>query len=487
MKKSLKINAILNAIKQCCAIAFPLITFPYVSRILGNEGYGIYSFSNSVVSYFVLLAGLGISTYAIREGAKIRDNQSKINDFASELFTLNIFSVFISYALLILLIAFSSKLQLYTVFIFVQSLTIPLALIGMDWVNSIYEDYLYITIRYIAVQTLALIAMFTFVSTSDDVLKYCIISVLASSGGNLLNIFYIRKYVHVRIKLCKSIVNHLKPLLILFVNSIAITIYVNSDITMLGVYYSDGVVGIYSFASKIYNIIKQLINAVVIVSIPRIAYLLGNEKEAVNNYLSKIFNSVIMLIFPAIAALCGMPSTIIMIAGGDQYLPGTTVLIVLSIALFFAIVASIFTNCILIVNRDEKKCLISTGISAGVNIGLNFILLPRFGIIGAAITTVIAEFINCCIQGYYSARYFNLKDIHIIEVIKVFIASAPIFFICFLCERSIQNVFIRFGIEFICSVVIYTILLAIGKNKIFNECITWIKNRALHGHIGDAK
>lgn len=487
MKKSLKVNAVLNAIKQCCAIAFPLITFPYVSRILGSEGYGIYSFSNSIVNYFVLLAGLGISTYAIREGAKIRDDQLKINDFASEIFTLNIFSVIISYVLLIFLILFSTKLQFYTAFIFVQSLTIPLALIGMDWINSIYEDYLYITIRYIVVQTLALIAMFAFVKTNADVLKYCIISVLASSGGNLLNIFYVRKYVRVRIQLCKDIISHLKPLLILFVNSIAITIYVNSDITMLGIYYSDGVVGIYSFASKIYNIIKQLINAVVIVSIPRIAYLLGNEKETVNNCLNKILNSVIMLIFPAIAALCGMPSTIIVIAGGDQYLPGTSVLIVLSIALFFAITASVFTNCILIVNRDEKKCLISTGISAGVNIGLNFILLPRFGIIGAALTTVIAEFINCFMQGYFSSRYFKVKDIKVGEVVKVLFASVPIFFICFLCERTVQSIFIRFGIAFICSVVVYVILLAVEKNEMFNECIKWLKNIVFNRLFGEIK
>ena len=91
-QKSLGVNALLNGIKQCCSIIFPLITFPYISRVLGSDGYGKYSFSSSVTSYFILLAALGIYTYAIREGAKIRDNQKSINQFCSQVFSINVCS-----------------------------------------------------------------------------------------------------------------------------------------------------------------------------------------------------------------------------------------------------------------------------------------------------------------------------------------------------------------------------------------------------------
>ena len=137
-------NAFLNMTKQICAVIFPLITVPYVSRILQRENYGKYNFGNSIVSYFILIAGLGIVNYAIREGARIRNDRKKLNRFANEVFTINIYSTIIAYILLFIIVHFSAKLKLYQPLIFVQSLSIILTTLGADWVNSIFEDYLYI-------------------------------------------------------------------------------------------------------------------------------------------------------------------------------------------------------------------------------------------------------------------------------------------------------------------------------------------------------
>ena len=224
MAKSIKINAVLNAVRQSLSVIFPLITFPYVSRILGSSEYGRYTFSSSIISYMSLLASFGISNYAIREGARFRNDKSRLNTLASDLFTINIVTTIVAYIVIYILINCNKKLYDYKFLIAVQSLSIILTTIGMDWVNTIYEDFLYITIRYAIIQVLALIAVFAFVKDQNDTAIYCAILVLGSYGGNLINLIYIRKYIHITINFKLKIQQYIKPLSILFVNSLATVI-----------------------------------------------------------------------------------------------------------------------------------------------------------------------------------------------------------------------------------------------------------------------
>ena len=465
-QKSLKVNAVLNGIKQSCSILFPLITFPYISRVLGSEGYGKYGFSFSITYYFILFAALGISTYAIREGAKIRDDQGQIDRFCSEVFSINVVSLLLSYILLILLIFLNPKIRSYSPYILIQSTAMIMATIGTDWINSIYEDYFYITARYIAVQFLALLAMFIFVRTPADLWKYCIIATLATNGGNLINTFYVRKRVHVRFVFHMNFRKHIVPLLILFVNSLAISVYVNSDVTMLGFFADDNIVGIYSFSSKIYNMLKQLVNAIIVVSIPRISYVLENKPELYKTYLQNVFNYLNIFLFPVVIGMLMMSRQIIYIAGGAQYLDGTVSLQILSLATIFAIYASLFTNCVLIVNRQENKCLQATIISAVINVGFNFILIPRVGMNGAAITTVIAEVVNCILQIYFSKKYYDYRELQLRPLLPSLLGSALIFVVCFIVKRMIASYVSCFAIAFIGSVVVYgTVMLIFNKDQ----------------------
>lgn len=467
--RSLKVNAVLNGIKQSCSILFPLITFPYISRVLGSDGYGKYSFSFSITYYFILLAALGISTYAIREGAKIRDDQEKISGFCSEVFSINVLSLLFSYALLISLILANTKVRSYAPYILIQSSAMIMATIGTDWINSIYEDYLYITVRYIVVQLLALIAMFVFVRTPDDLWKYCIIATLATNGGNLINIFYVRKRVHLKFLFHMNIRKHIAPLLILFVNALAISVYVNSDVTMLGFFADDKAVGIYSFSSKIYNILKQLVNAIIVVSIPRISYVLANKPEEYKSYLQNIFNFLSLFLFPLVVGMLTMSREIIYIAGGEQYLDGTLSLQILSVATIFAIYSSLFTNCVLIVNRQEKKCLQATIISALINVGLNFVFIPLMGMNGAAITTVIAELINCVMQVTFARKLYDFRELNIKPILPSLLGSVLIFVVCILVKSVITSYIPCFVVAVVASVVVYFgVVLIFNKNYVLD-------------------
>ena len=150
-KNMLKKNAILNVIKQSTSILFPMITLPYFSRILGAEYYGKINFANSIINYFVLIAGLGISSYAIREGARIRDNTNKLTEFVNQMFSISAISTIVSLALLVIIMNTVIKLREYRSLLIVYSLIIVLNFIGSDWINNIFEDFEYITLRFVLV------------------------------------------------------------------------------------------------------------------------------------------------------------------------------------------------------------------------------------------------------------------------------------------------------------------------------------------------
>ena len=468
---SLKVNAALNGLKQCLGILFPLITFPYVSRALGEDGFGQYSFSWSVISYFVLFAGLGINTYAMREGVKIRDNKAEINRFCSEAFTINFITTLISFAILFTAILFSEKIRVYFPLIMIQSMAMILNLEGRDWINSIFEDYLYITVRYLAIQMVSLILMFLLIKEPSDVWKYCIIAIFSSFGGNIPNIFYAKKYADTRITRRPEIERHLPGLLILFITQIAITIYVNADITMLGFYASDSVVGIYSLASKIYSMIKQVVNAMVIVTLPRMTYILQNTPEEYEGILKKISSFLTVILLPMACGVFMLSEELILIAGGPGYLVGKVSLKILSAAMILAVFGSFCMNSILIAHGLEKECLKATAISAVSNVVLNFAALPLLGMDGAAITTILAEALNLIILLNSSGKVVELKMFDLLHILQCALACISVIGVCKVLKSFCSGAGATLLLSVICSSVVYFSVLLIMDNKYIKELI----------------
>lgn len=472
MGNSIKINALLNTARQGMSVIFPLVTFPYVSRILGNIEFGRYSFSASIISYFLLISTFGINIYAVREGSRIRNNRQKIEKLVSDLFTINIFTTLIAMTLLILLVLLNGKVYDYRELICIQSLSIILTAVGVDWINTIYEDYLYITIRYVVIQVIALIAIILFVDSPQDVSMYCMILTLASYGGNIVNLIYVRKYIKLKVNFQLNIKRYFSPLFILFINSLATVIYVNSDITMLGLYMSDSEVGVYSFSSKIYNMIKYLINAALMVTVPRLAYILAKDNVNYKKSLARVTNVMIMLIFPCTTMIFLLSKSIIIVVGGNEYLEGVYTLQILSVSLIFALLASITSNCILILNRKEKRCLVGTTTSAICNVALNVLLIPIIGIEAAAITTVLAEFINMNIQIFFVRKDLKMK-LYMDKIILLFtlmivfvVVAAFMFFKTVIYGDTFVNSLEMIIGVFLTSVCTFFLLFYLFKNKL---------------------
>lgn len=470
-KKSIRKNAVLNIIKQCCSVVFPLLTFPYVSQNLGVDTYGTFNFANSVVNYFVIFAALGVNAYAIREGSRLKNRKDDFSEFVNEVFTINVFSALVSIISMVLLLVLWKRLDKYVFLVLVLGISIILNTVGLDWINNIMEDFEYITIRYIVFQLIALIMILIFVRKPSDILKYALIYVFANAGPGLLNMFYIRRYVKPKLVITLNLKRHLKPMLLLLCNTLAVSIYVNSDLTLIGIIKSNYEVGLYSVAAKIYNIVKQLLNAFCVVVIPRISYYLSCDcEQEYNKLLNKTFNVLIGLVMPSIVGLFFLSKDIITIISGNEYAGGAASLQILCISLLFSVLGCFFTTVILIPNRYEKIVLISTLISAFSNLILNFLFISRLGIEGAAITTVISEFMVMVIAVYYSKKLW-IMDKQIKNFISYVIASVGIGIILCVVSSVISNTLIKLFISIVLCIVFYIGVLIVFKNEYILEMI----------------
>lgn len=472
---SLGKNAFYNILKQLCSVIFPLITLPYVSRILQAENYGNYSFSSSFVSYISFIACLGISTYAVREGARVRNNKDEVNKFVNEVFTINVISTVIAILTMFIIVNYVKEIREYKYVIYILAINIIFTTIGTDWVNIVYEDYSYIAVRYVLTHILSLFLLFLFVRSRNDILWYALVSISGNVCANIINFFHVRKKYDLHSKIVRRSLKtkHIVPIFVLFSSGIALNIYINSDVTVLGIIKGDYAVGIYTVATRIYFMVKTMINSVTTVVIPRASSMLESEDNSEVSLLYKqTLSAVVLLSIPALIGLISMSDEIILLLSGGEYLNAAVPLRILSIALIFATLGSVFVNCILTPHRMEKTVLKFTLVSAVVNIILNIILIPRFGYNAAALTTVIAEAIMCLCSYYYSRKIYILNINNEIKIALV--GSFFIFIICSLGRILIEWYVLRLCICITISILLYIFYLIIVKNNFFYE---WIMNR----------
>lgn len=464
-KKSVKLNVIFNVVRTSCSVVFPLITFPYISRVLQADNYGKVNYANSIVSYFALIAALGISNYAIREGASFRNDRARYNQFANQVFTINLVTTVTAYILLGGTVFFVSGLHDYTTLIAIQSAAFLFTTLGVEWLYSTYEEYFYITVRSICVQVVSLIAMFLFVKTADDYVIYAAITVFSSAGAYIFNFIHSRKYVHLRIVKNTEWKTHIKPMLIMFCNSLTITIYINSDTTVLGAFMGDYAVGIYSVATRVYTIVKQLLNSITTVILPRCSALVGAGKtEEYNKLFEKTIKSMLTLVLPAMVGLFMLSDEVILLIAGESYLPGSTALRILSLALGCAVIAYTLVQLVLLVWKKDKQYLRSTVVSAVANLGLNFIAVPLWGWNGAALTTFLAEAIVLCSAIWYSRGLVKVNALGR-TLISCAFGCAGIVLVC-AAGKMIDMYILRVIVSIIGSIAVYGIIMLLTKNEI---------------------
>ena len=480
-KKSLGVNALLNGLRSALNLIFPLITFPYVSRVLSVDGMGIYNFSNTYVNYFVLIAGLGVATYAVREGAKYRDNKEQISEFASQIFTINMVSTLIAYLLLIGSLLIFSNLRNYVTCILVFSLQLFFTTIGTEWLYTIYEEYQYITIRSIVFKIISIVLLFLLVHSSNDYLWYAAITVFAGVGSNILNYIHAKSFCKIKFVRDTNWKYHLKPILVIFASAVAITLYISSDTTILGLLKDNYAVGIYGVAVKIYTIVSGLISGLLVVTIPRLAMLIGKRRvKEYSHVLQEVINSVSILGLPAAVGLVMLSKEVILIIAGKKYLDGTLSLQIITWALIFSNYSTIFNQCVLIPLKRESKTLRNTVITGLVNVGLNFIFIPLWSYDGTALSTVIAEFMVMVMNGWSARDYVGpiLKSKRTFKsILDSIVGCLGIAMVCVLLKLGISSLILRTVLSIGLSVIMYGAILVFLKNEIALEYLNKVIDR----------
>ncbi len=390
-KKSIKKNALFAIIKNFANIAFPIITFPYISRILNPDGIGKINFANSYIDYFIMLAGLGLGSYAGREVAKIRDDQTALNKMTREIILINLISTAISYILLFTIAFTVPKLNAYILIIAICSSKVLFETLGLNWLYTAEEEYAYITIRSIIFQAISVVCMFLFVKTEKDLNIYAAISIISNVGSNFCNMLYARKFINVFEKSKIELKKHLASSLIFFGSSIAGKFYATVDTVMLGFLMNDSAIGFYSAANKIIHMILGVIGAAVVVMIPRCSYLVAKgELKEYHKLLDEAFDIATLFSLPSAAGLFILSKPLILLFSGEKYIPAILPMRILTVMLVLNSFTNVVYSNILTPWLKEKYILLSQTSALIVNFILNLILIPKYSVAGAVSASVIS-------------------------------------------------------------------------------------------------
>ncbi len=477
-KASIAKNAIYNAIKTITVIVFPLISFPYLSRTLHAENIGKINVACSIINYFILIGSLGINTYAIRECSKVKDDKKHLGKISSQLFSINICTMLFSYALLGILLVFAADIQKYAILICIFSLNILFSTLGADWLNTAMEDFKYISIRTAGFQLVSLIGLIAFVKEPDDYIKYVCISVLSTSGANIINILYRRRFCKVSFTKKMEIKKHLKPILLLFSLLLSQSILSNLDITMLGFLEGDVAAGYYSTAVKLYGMVERTISSTVFVLFPQFSYWFAlKDYKQINSMLHSTLNFIVISSAPCALGLCLLAKEILVVVCGKEYASASVALSILSLAMFFNLLgAGFWGNTILLSSNREGQFTVACIASSLFNGIANYFLIPVFGMNGAAFTTLLSVLVIFVISAAKKDKNIYI-GYSFKELFPVIIGCIIIGSICCICKVYISNYILRIIICILTSGISYLAILGISKNELFLLVISTIINK----------
>lgn len=389
----------MNIILSMSSFIFPLITFPYVSRILSADGIGKIQMATSFVSYFTLVSQLGIPTYGIKTCAALRDDRKALSRTAHELLTINTVMTMVSYAVYFVLLALVPRLREEKLLYIISSASVLLGTLGMEWLFKATEQYSYITIRSLVFKLISIAAMFLLVHQEQDYQIYAAISVFASSGSALMNLTQIHKYIDLRPMGGYNFRQHMKPILILFAYTCATTIYSNLASVMLGFMTTDADVGYYSVAIKIKTILVSVVTALGAVLLPRVSYYYKQgQMDSFWKTISKSMHVVVLLAAPLTLFCMLMAGPAIRFLSGDGYAQSVAPMVWVMPTLLLIGMTYVTGVEVLIPMGKETLVLIASVVAAVVDVIINALLIPSMKASGAAIGTLAAEAVVFIIQ-----------------------------------------------------------------------------------------
>lgn len=397
--KSLSVNITANLINQVSTALFPLLTFPYVSRILQPEGLGRVSFAEAIAYYFIMFATLGIPLYGVREAAKRRDDQTALSTLAVELFLLNLMMTALAFVAFGAFMTFSRKAGSDPGLFWICVLPMLLLPFGFNWLFGGLEEYVYLTVRTLGLRVLVVIAVFLFVHTHEDYRIYAFIAALNIGGASLVNVIFVRRHISLRRarRVPLNVWRHLKPVLLVFLLSSAISIYASLSKVMLGYLTNDSQTGLYSAAERVVKVVVMLVTSMGIVLLPRASYYVEVGKWHEYRRLTNVALRFLSFVsFPAAAGLIVSAGPLMRLVSGQAFEPAVLLVRIMGLNVILTALTSFLGYQILYSQGKERLLLYTIALGVVANFSLNWFLIPQWQAVGAAVSTLIAE---ACVAG----------------------------------------------------------------------------------------
>lgn len=407
--KSVKKNLMYNSIYQISAIIIPLIVTPYLSRVLGAEGLGQYAYSYSIAYYVTLFVKLGLNTYGNRTVALARDNRQELsNTFWNIYITQFLLGILLTsgYVVYVFCLVDKNKIALMMIFVIVSSF------FDITWFFYGLEEFKTTTIRDISVKVITVIGIFIFVKNSVDVWKYTFIMVMGFLISQLLLWPSLLKRIDWVKPTRKEILRHLKLNLILFLPTVAVSLYKTMDKIMLGSLAGQIEVGYYESCEKVLNVPLAIINALGTVMLPHMTYVYAGDK--VDDAIHIIRKSEHLMVMISSVIGCGImavASEFVPLFYGKGFEKCIGLFYILLPSCIFLAFANVIRTQYLIPKEKDKEFVISLFCGAIVNIITNLCLIPKYQAYGAAIGTLFAEMTVCIIQIIFANKYIPILKI----------------------------------------------------------------------------
>lgn len=476
MSSSIKKNYLYNVLYQILTIIIPLVTTPYISRILGAERIGVYSFRMSIAQYFVMFAMLGISNYGQRTCASVRENRKELSKTFCEIYLCQIFTSLLS-ILAYFIMSFSLNGE-HRIISLILVLYVVSALLDVTWFFNGMEEFRLLTIRNAVVKILSVALIFSFVKCENDLWKYTLIMSIGTLIGVAIYWPILHKWIDIEKVEFPKVIQHFKPVIILFIPVIAVSLYRYMDKIMLGSLSTMTETGYYENSEKIINMPLGFINALGIVMLPRMSNLLSKEQKRTE--ASRMIDySMLFVCFLSCGMAFGIgaiaPNVVALLMGAD-FSPCVTLIRILATTMIFFSFANVIRTQYLIPRKKDKSYIISVFLGAIVNLAVNYLLIPKFQSIGAAIGTVMAEATVCFVQTFAVRNEMNIKK-YALRGIPFVLFGTVMYNIVTQLSNVFHNALISTLIQILVGVVVYVLISAIyirfSEKKIYY--------RLLHG------
>ena len=466
MKSKLLKNYIYNICMVFASILFPILLFPYSSRVLTPYYYGKYNFALSVINYFVIIANLGIPTYGIRELTKSKlEGKENFKKSFSEIFLISIFSSILSFILLILSLMYFDKLRDEYLLLSIIGMTVLFSFSTLDYFFIATENHKRRTIRLLIVRTISLIFLFTCVKEPKDYLKFALIMTLPEAIAKIIDFITVQKYLVFKMKFL-NLRKHLKPLVVIFFYVISTNIYLNLDSTMIGVLEGDKEVGYYSVAVKMTKIFIPIVTSLGLVLAPRMIEKIKNKDEKnLFKDMDLYLNFIFFITLPIVGILYILTENVVLIFSGIEYRNSIlTMKVMLPVITFISLSGFSAAQILIPSNREDIVFKVSL-IGLISNFSLNFLLIPKYGILGAGVATLISELLVCIFRFLGVKKLYCEYKMFSIERINYIFATLISFIIAnfFKNLELIENIYTE--LIFISSIfgIIYLTILLLRK------------------------